>query len=74
MKTTKQIKTAKDFELGTPVVLTYGNREVSGEVVTRNGIQCISLYKDDNYSGDSERIVTPEWNKVKSFYTNQKSK
>ena len=45
------------FELGTPAKFIYNGREVSGEVVTRNGEKAISLYKDDNYGGDSERII-----------------
>jgi len=59
------------FELGTPVrFLDNNGNEVSGEVVTRDGVKCVSLYKDSNYSGMYERIRVPNWNEVKSFYTN----
>ena len=44
------------FELGTPASFIMNGREVSGEVVMRNGEKAISLYRDDNYGGDSERI------------------
>lgn len=44
------------FELGTPASFVENGREVSGEVVMRDGKRAISLYKDDNYGGDSERI------------------
>jgi hypothetical protein len=44
------------FELGTPASFVENGREVSGEVVMRDGKKAISLYKDDNYGGDSERI------------------
>lgn len=44
------------FELGTPASFIENGREVSGEVVMRDGKRAISLYKDDNYVGDSERI------------------
>jgi hypothetical protein len=42
--------------LGTPASFIENGREVSGEVVMRDGKRAISLYKDDNYGGDSERI------------------
>jgi hypothetical protein len=44
------------YELGTPASFIENGREVSGEVVMRDGKRAISLYKDDNYGGDSERI------------------
>lgn len=44
------------FELGTPASFIENGIEVSGEVVIRDGKRAISLYKDDNYGGDSERI------------------
>ena len=44
------------YELGTPASFIENGREVSGEVVMRDGKRAISLYKDDNYGGGSERI------------------
>lgn len=55
------------FELGTPVAFQHNGREVTGEVVNNSGKKVVSLYKDDNYSGDEERIVVPEWDTVKNF-------
>ena len=46
------------FEVGTPVTFNSNGREVSGEVVIRNQKKYVSLYKDSNYSGSSERVVT----------------
>jgi len=72
-KKDKSSKPKKDgserFEVGTPVTFTGAmKREVSGEVVMRDGKKMVSLYKDDNYSGSSERIVEPkDWSKVKTF-------
>lgn len=54
-------------ESGTPVVYFKNGKEMSGEVILRDGEKKISLYKDDNYSGMHERIVTPDWNFVFKF-------
>lgn len=59
------------FKVGTPVYLNKGTKDQeSGEVVMRDGKKVISLYKDKNYSGIAERIRTPDWDKVSSFYSN----
>ncbi len=69
-----------NFELGTPA--TYGKE--SGEIVMNKEryknpsgiysepgtIKGISLYKDENYSGDEYRFIKPVWKDVKSFYQN----
>ena len=64
----KRIDDSDKFEAGTPVRFMEDGREVSGEVVTRGGKKVVSLYRDDNYSGDGERISEPDWSKVKTFY------
>lgn len=60
------------FEVGTPVTFKNTmNREVSGEVVFKEGVKTVSLYKDDNYSGPSPRLVEPnDWSKVEKFSEN----
>lgn len=45
------------FELGTPARFTKNNKQYIGEVVMRNGEKSISLYKDENYAGNEERVV-----------------
>lgn len=47
----------ESFELGTPAKFKANGKEYSGEVVMRDGQKSISLYKDENYSGDAERII-----------------
>jgi antirestriction protein len=44
------------FEVGTPASFKHNGREVSGEVISRNGKMAISLYKDSNYAGSSPRV------------------
>lgn len=60
-------------EPGTPVVYDMEDRQVSGEVVYKNGEKKISLYKDDNYSGDKKRYINPDWSKVFTFTEINKS-
>lgn len=56
------------FELGTPAILEEDGEVVSGEVVLRDGVKCLSLYRDSNYAGDAERIRIPrDWNNVRKF-------
>ena len=47
----------ESLELGTQAKFKANGREYVGMVVIKNGQKSISLYKDDNYSGDAERIV-----------------
>jgi hypothetical protein len=47
----------ESFERGTPASFMLNGREVSGEVVIRNGQESICLYRDNNYAGDAERII-----------------
>ena len=74
----KEFNKMESFELGTPVI--YKN--VRGEVVMNKNtykhkgggvskpgtLKGISLYKDDNYAGDSYRFILPDtWFQVKKF-------
>lgn len=62
------------FELGTPATFIDNGREVSGEIVLRDGRKAISLYKDSNYSGGSERIRfldEIDLSTLKSFMSNK---
>ena len=62
------MKAMSKFKTGTPVTFKDKmGRKVSGEVVNKNGKKQVSLYRDDNYSGSSERLVSPDWSKVESF-------
>ena len=63
------MESAEDFELGTPCRFIHNEREVSGEIVLRNDKRCVNLYRDSNYSGGGERIVNPDWSKVKTLYS-----
>lgn len=75
----------EDFKLGTPARYFNGTREVCGEIVynredyDKNGvvfppksIKGMSLYKDENYSGDAYRFIVPNWPDVKTFYKEDK--
>lgn len=47
----------ESFELGTQAKFKANGREYVGMVAMKDGQKSISLYKDENYSGDAERIV-----------------
>jgi hypothetical protein len=63
------------FELGTPAYfIDDKGREVSGEIIMKNGRKAISLYKDSNYSGIHERILfldEIDLSTLKSFMSNK---
>ena len=63
------MKTVNDFEIGTPVRFMLNEIEVTGEVVLRNDKVCVSLYLNENYAGNDRLTFTPNWCKVKTFYT-----
>ena len=47
----------ESFVLGTQAKFKANGREYVGMVVMKNGQKSISLYKDENYSGDAERVI-----------------
>jgi hypothetical protein len=47
----------ESFEFGTQAKFKANGREYVGMVVMKDGQKSISLYKDEDYSGDAERIV-----------------
>jgi hypothetical protein len=47
----------ESFELGTQAKFKANGREYVGMVTMKDGQKSISLYKDENYSGDAERVI-----------------